>query len=312
MANLFIPYLNPVRFYNEEIEVLDKYQTKHFEDYPFEERILPWQQAEYDQRIWQTTDIINLQFQSDYDPISVSLVDENENPVIELPAIIGLPNKWEPATYSFEVSMSLADLETGCYRIFVYGGGDVFKSPVMHISEEPIPNTILIEYWNSRFRSDVIFETGIKFQRRFYGHFKFLDKQRTDTLYRDQRFNPSLLQSKTARQWPLYFGNEFGISDDEIDLIHEIFSCDNVLIDRKPFGLADGKVEYVDLDNDYPKRGMKLMVEEGINRNSHLFSQTVDTTKKLMATIIVDARMFGDTANQNSANTIPVTNIEIE
>jgi len=314
---LYIPFINPVKFYDESQENLDKYFTKHFDDYEFEDRLLPWQQNEEYEKIWQTDDIINLQFESTFDPISVQLLDNESNIIDTFPALIGLPNKYDPTLYSFEVSISLADLETGCYRLRIIAGSEgptqrFFRSGCQYVSSTPIENSICIEYWNSRFHEDVMFESGIKFQYRVYGHFGLLDPARKDELYRDQKYNPALLNSRTSRQFPVYYGNERGLTDDEIDLLNRIWSCDNVLLDNKPFGIADNsKFEFIDAGSeDYPKRGLKLVVEEGINRNSKIFAVETDTTKKLVTSIMVDAKVFGDTSNQGSSNTVPVLNIE--
>lgn len=316
----FIPELNPVPFYKTTRENLPKYFTKFLGDFLFKERLYAWQQKDDYLQIWQTTDIINLQFESTFDPIIVKLVDENGYAVITLPALIGMPNKYLPGTYAFEVSMSLADLPTGFYYLQIELGNAgpqqvILISDTQYISSEQIENSLLMEYFNSRFHNDVIFETGIKFQYRVFGNFGFLDKARADEIYRDEKYTSTLLTSKSAKQWPVNFGDEFGLPDEAINLIDEIWSCDNVSIDGNLFGIADGtKPEYttIESDNIYPKRGMKVTVEAGINRNSKIFAIDTDTSKKLITSIIVDAKVFGDLSNQGSSNTIPVYNIQNE
>lgn len=313
---LYVPFVNPVRFYETTRADVSKYFTRHFDEWMFTERFLDWQQPEDFAQIWQVDDIIVLQFESTFDPILVKLLDSGGNPVITLPALIGLPNAYYPSTFSFEVAMSLAGLTTGCYYLQVELGSagpdqKILISTRQFISSEPIRNSIILEYWNSKFHEDVMFETGVKFQYRMFGHFGFLDPGKKDEFYRDQRYNPALLNSRTLRVFPLYFGDEYGIPDDAIDLLNRIWSCDNVLVDNKPFGAAESsKFEFTEIDSAYPKRGVKLNVEEGINRNSRVFAITTDTTKKLITTIIVEAKVFGDTSNQGSTNTVPVTNIE--
>lgn len=317
---LIIPELNPVIFYESTRENLPKYFTKYLGDFMFRERLYAWQQRSEYVQVWQTTDIINLQFESTFDPIVVKLVDENGNTVIILPALKGMPNKYIPNTFSFDVSMSLGDLATGYYFLQIELGSlgpqqKILISDCQYISNEQIENSLLLEYFNSRFHGDVIFETGIKFQFRVFGNFGFLDKSRASEIYRDEKYTSTLLSSKSAKQWPVNFGDEYGLPDEVINLIDEIWSCDHVSIDGKPFGIADGtKPEYptVESDNVYPKRGMRITVEAGINRNSKIFAIDTDTNKKLVTSIIVDAKVFGDTSNQGSANTIPVFNIENE
>lgn len=311
---IYFPELNPVLLFDVDRENIAKYFTKHFDTYPFAERLHFWQErADYTQ-IWQTDDIIYFQFESTFDPIIVQLVDEYGIPKITLPALIGIPNKFWPGKYTFEVAMSLGSVTTGCYKIKVTAGtGDsqkVWLSTCQYVSSVPLKNTLCIEYWNSRFHKDVMFETGIKYQVRVHGHFGFLDKFRKDEMYRDERYNPTILSSKSAKQWPVYFGDQFGLPDDMINLIDEIWSCNNVLIDGKPFGIADSsKLEYVTVEK-YAKRGLSLKVEEGINRNSRISIMDVDTTKKLFTSIVAEAAVFGDLANQGSSNTVPVHNIQ--
>lgn len=321
-----IPEICPVIFWEQDKTNLPAYFSKFPEDFKFGDRLYFWQQRSDYKQLWQTTDIITLQFSSSFDPIIVQLLDETGNEVITLPALIGLPNKFIPGTYSFEIMMSLAGVTTGCYRLQITAGSGagqkILISDCQYISSDPLPNTLLLQYWNSRFVKDIIFETGIKFELRVLGVFGFLDKVRKDELYRDEKYNPALLNSRSAKQWPVYFGipgdgilsggDFIGLPDDIINIIDEIWGVDNVLIDGKAFGIADGsKPEYTVPDSNglYPKRGMKVTVEAGINRNSRIFAIDTDTTKKLITSIIVDAKVFGDLANQGSANTVPVFNI---
>lgn len=317
MANiLYIPELNPVIFYDTTRANLPKFFTKNFEDYPFEERLYFWQQPAQFKQVWQTDDIIFLQFESSFDPLIVRLVDEWGQAVADFPALLKIANPTIQGLFAFEVQCSLADLPTGCYRLLIFAGSEgpmqkVYVSNCQYISSTPLENTVLIEYWNSStkgFHRDVMFVTGIKFQIRLHGAFGFLDKPRADIAYRDENYNPTLLNSRSAKQWPLFLGDFYGLPDDMINIIDHIFSCNNVRIDNKSYGIADGsKMEFVAIDL-YAKRGVKLTVEAGINRNSRIFAIDVDTTKKLITTIEVEAQVFGDLSGQGSSNTIPTIN----
>lgn len=313
---LYIPLINPVKFYDPDRAVTDKYFTPHFDQFPFEERLYDWQQPEEYTQIWQVDDIINLQFESSFDPIIVELIDQYGVATITLPALVGLPHKLFANTFSYEVAMSLATVTTGCYRIKITagsgGGQKIFWSKWMYISEEPIRNSICIEYWHTRFREDVMFETGIKFQYRLFGHLGFMTPGVQNEQYRDQRYNPTILSSKSFRQYKAIFGDEFGLPDDEIDLLNRIWGCNNVLIDNKSFCAADGsKFEFEEIENGlYPKRGVRLNIEEGVNRNSSLFTVETDVTKKLNYAIAVSKKVWGDTSNQGSSNTVPLVQVE--
>ena len=299
----------------------DKYQTRHFDDVGFKERLYPWQQPEEEVRIWQTTDIVYIQVTANFSPVTLELVDEYDNPLIQLPANITLANIYVPGAYIYQFSMSLAGLATGCYRFRLVAGPEgefqkIYKSGCHFISDEPIASTMLIEYRDDKdYHQDVLFITGIKYQVRMFASFDFLDPGRDDEYMRDQRNNGLLLNSSTKRQWPVHFGNEFGCTDEEIDLLNRIWSCNTVALDDKLFGVTDdSKFEFTVIGEgtEYPKRGVMLVVEEGINRNSSIFAVGIDPTKKIIANINIDNTVFGDTGNSGSANTTPVHNITVE
>lgn len=313
---LYESELNPIVFYDADRAVSDKYQTKHFDTFPFDERAPEWMQAAEHHQIWQTTDIVNFQFQSEFDPIVIELLDADDNVVIALPTLVGLPNMYLPGTYSFEASMSLAGLATGCYRFKrTLGSGITQKiqySACNYISATAIPNTLLIEYYSSKdYYKDVLFISGIKFQLRVPGWLDYdrMGRKNKQEVYKDQLYNQKILSSVSAKNIPVYFGDEFGLPTDILNILEQAHECDNVLYDNMLFAVADGQsMEYIDIEG-YRKRGMHTIVEPGINRNSRISSIDVDTTKKLMVNINVDSSVFGDLSNSGSNNTIPVINI---
>jgi len=314
---LYSPELNPVIFFDEDRATTDEFQTPHFEDFPFAERGQEWYQSGAFKQLWQTTDIIELQFSSQFDPIIISLLNEHDVEVITLPALIGLPNIYYPNTWSFEVSMSLAGLPTGCYRmkrtLGAAGPSQVIQySPYMYISSTPIPGTIWVKYWHSRFHKDVIFETGKQFGIRVKGWIDYDRQGRKlkQELYRDERYNQTVLNSKSAKNIPVYFGDEFGLPTDILNILEQVFECDHVEIDNKPFGMAEGAtLEYIDIEG-YRMRGLNTIIEPGINRSSRITTVTTDPTKKLTYGIMVDKKVFGDTSNQGSGNTVPILTVE--
>jgi hypothetical protein len=311
---IYIPFLNPVRFYDTARAVTATYRTKHFDDFMFSERLYYWEQKEDYRKVWQTTDIIPLQFESTFDPIIVTLHNQYGVAVITLPALIGLPHKFYANTWSYEVAMSLAGLPTGCYYMKLTLGSAgpdqlIYESGWMYVSATPLDGTVLIEYWNNRFYQDVMFETGIKFRLRIPSNFGRLKAGRTSEKYKDQRQKPYILNSKTFRQWPVNFGDEFGLPDDEIDLLNAIVGCNNVTLDGKFFVAAADEFEYVETKYQ-PKRGVSLLMEDGLNRASKVIIKNVDTNKKLFYNIIVESKVFGDTSNQGSANTVPLITVE--
>jgi len=314
---IYTPELNPIVFYREDRATTDVFQTPHFEDFPFGERGKAWLQAGAFKQLWQTDDIINLQFASTFDPIIITLLNTDGVAVITLPALIGLPNIYYPNAYSFEVAMSLAGLTAGCYRLKrtlgSAGPSQVIEySDWMFISDEPIEDTILLQYKHSRFYKDVIFETGIEFGLRVPAWIDY-DRQgrkSNQEIYRDERYNQTILNSNSSKNYPVYFGDEFGLPTDLINIIELALECDSVKLDNKLMCIAEGaNVEYNDLEGQR-FRGLNCVMEPGLNRSSRITSVDIDTTKKLNYGIMVDKKVFGDTSNQGSGNTVPVLTVE--
>lgn len=312
--NLYVPFQSPLKFFRKDLITPDKFFTKHFDDYSFDKRGYDWEDEGDYHQIWQTDDIARVQFESTTDQVLVKLLD---NYGFEVPAFTFVPQKklkhyFIPDTYAFEVEMALAGLSSGCYyfqiEVGTGAGTEYYITPCNAIYDSVIRNSILIRYWNSISKDDVLYETGIRFEKRMYGHFGKLDPGRRDEGSRDQKYNPSIQSSIPFRTWPVYFGDEFGLPDDEIDWLNRVWGCDNVEIDNKPFGVSDnGKFEFIDVDPTYRKRGVKLMVEEGVNRNSKIFSiGNNDSNEKLLWAFPVGAEMFGDLSNDASSNAIKI------
>jgi hypothetical protein len=124
-----------------------------------------------------------------------------------------------------------------------------------------------LEYRNSRYHEDVIFETGITFSFRVEGAFGFLNPFSADQIYNDQRYNSVVLSSRTYRNFPLSIGGSFGVPDWVIDKINLIFSCNDVKIDSKSYAKAsDTKFSFNEEDN-YPMRGLSFEVREKSTAN---------------------------------------------
>lgn len=310
--NVYSSLLNPVKLYRVDRSTTSKYQTRHFDDFKFEERRYFWQIYERYKRIWQTTDIVNQQFTSMIDPLIFELLDQYGIPIITLPMLVGMPNKFIPNSHLYEANMSLADLPAGCYYFRLSAGSgdsiEYYESDFYYIADI-IPGSIFIDYWHSRFKDMVVFESGIKFGRRMMGNVGRLKPGKIAEYMKDEKYNATLLSSRSFRQFPIQFGDQFGIPDDEVDFLNGVWGVQNVLIDKKNFCCAGDDFVFVEVDNK-AMRGCSLLVEEGINRRWSVFTTNSDPTKKLSVAVFVEAKVFGDTSNQGSSNTVPLIDVE--
>jgi hypothetical protein len=313
MANqLYIPDLNPIKFVEVSPLQLPQYVSRHLEDFRFQD--LQYKHDQYSRYFdkWQTSDAFPLQFESNFSPIQVSLMDKYDIARLSLTAVPVRENKWNPGLFVYEMSISFAAVPAGCYYLKLTAGSPAIVTMI----SEPIQiltthqNTLLLEYWNSRYHGDVIFETGIKFNKRIEGRIGKLLPGRATTFYDDEKNNPTVLKSSPYRSFPLKIGGSRGVPDWIVDKFNLIWSCDNVYIDGKSFAASgDSKIEFTEIDR-YSMRGLSMEVREGKNRGSKIIGGEVDANRNLMVAYNIESKMFGDISSQAASNIIPIIDIE--
>jgi hypothetical protein len=308
-AEIIIPDLNPIKFVETNPVQLPQYLTRHFDNYLFEDQQHEWEEAKWYDQKWQTSDVIFLQFESNFDPVTVHLVDCNDTPFISQNAVQKMVNKWEAGKYAYEVQMSLAVINEGRYWLKLVFGSTIMISEPMYIKTK-WKNSLLLEYKHRRFHGDVIFETGIQFGFRVEGALGKLKPGSKDSVYEDEPLNPVLLSSTKFRSWPLGIGGQKGVPDWVVDKFNGIWTCSDVMIDGKPFAKSsESKIELRE-EEGYPMRGIFMDVREGVNRGSKIVQPTVDTNKRLIIVHNVEGKLFGDLTNPASSNVVPITSIE--
>lgn len=306
MNQLSTPYLNPVRFY-AVLADNPAYRSRPWEDYLQVLTIHAWEEHQLYCQKWQTSDTIRMQFESNFDPIQIDVIDYNGTvvPGFTFLANQKVENKYEPGMYVYEAEISLATLPPGHYQLKRTMGGGIlvdysepFDVAVLH------PETMLFEYSNSRYHGDVIFETGIVFSFRVEMVRGKLISGSQDTVYDDQILNPHLLSSKAIRSYPMVIGNEYGVPEWVDDLQNHIWTCNSVFIDGKSYAKGGESRAEVKVEDNYPLYGITRTVREGINRGSKISSTTADVNKKLMVIFNINTGVFGDVGENGATNII--------
>ena len=171
-------------------------------------------------------------------------------------------------------------------------------------------NTILLEYWNSRWHGDVVFETGIRFGLRVEGNIGRVNPGRETKSYSDQKENPTVLSSKGFRTFPLNIGGSRGVPDWMVDKFNLVWTCNHVMIDGKYFAATtESKQEYSEQKN-YPMRGITMDVREGYNRGSKIVGGTFTGNSELLVIHGIESKFFGDISQQGSSNVIKIIDVE--
>lgn len=305
MANfLYIPELNPVKLVDMSPTVLPQYLSKMLEDYRYADTLREFQEQVFYSQKYQTSDVIYLQFESNFDPIQVQLIDENGAVRVSLNATQKLLNIYQAGFYVYEATISLASIPPGLYYVKVLAGSKTLISEPICV-QTTHEKTILFEYWNTKYHQDVIFETGIHFSFRCEAMIGFLNPGNQEVVYEDQKLNPTVISSRPFSSFKLWIGSERGIPDWVIKKMNYIWSCNSVLLDGHSYAKnSDAKLEIKEEDG-YPMRGLAFDIREGINRGSKIISPDVDTTKKISVAYQMDSRIFGDLTNPGS-NLVPL------
>lgn len=311
---IFIPLLNPLKFVEVDYENIPAYLTKHLDDFLFVEQIsdLPWMQQTCYAQPWQTSDTIKLQFESNFSPLNVSLVNKDGIQVgSTLVATNKAANRYEAGMYVFEAAYSLAGVEEGYYCVKLTCGSPVLKtfiSEPIHVKELH-ENTVRLDYSNSRYHGDVIFETGIEFQMRIKALIQNFKPGGKRTMYDDEKFNPTVLSAKPYRAFDILFGFDYGVPDWVADKLNWIWSCNSVYVDGKSFAMEEGDMELLPVEG-YPMRAVTVKAREGINRGSKIVSTEADTDKKLLVVYNIETKVFGDISDSGANNIIPIKSVE--
>lgn len=311
MSNqLIIPKLNPIKFVRLNLPEVAKYRSRRLDDYRFEDLIRPWNnKIKYFQK-WQTSDVVYLQFESNFDPINVDVVDRYGVVRETVNCIKVRANKYWPGYYVYQAAISWAAYAEGCYHLEIVLPDRVLISEPIKVAVN-FKNTVLLEYSNSKYHGDIIFETKIRFQLRVEAREGFLNMGSNNTVYEDQKLNPTVLSSQAFEAFPYTYGGTRGIPDWMVRTIFLAYTCNDVMNDGKNFAKpADSKWTYKETER-YQMRTMTAELREGINRGSVIVNPGVDPNKRLLVLFnIQSSALFGIEGTDASSTVIRVTSTE--
>jgi hypothetical protein len=311
MANqILIPYLNPVKFVEFNRSQPAQYESRHLDDYLFADQLRSYQtRVEYKQK-WTVNDAIKLQFESNFDPIQVQIIDCQMNVYRTQNATRIRTNKYVTGFYVYEVTTSLALIDPGVYFLLLtLGGSTQMISEPFQVSAT-LPESLLFEYNNTHFHGDVLFETGFTPSLRVEAILDDEPPANERTGYIDQKFNATVLKSVPYRVFTLTAGHREGVPSWVAHKLNWIFSCNNVMIDGKPYAVFDANIEGNQLDPQYPMRPYSVKLREGVNSSSKAVGVTLDANKKMVVSLVLDSTVFGDLSEQAGNNLITITSVE--
>lgn len=307
MSSLYIPILNPLQFV-DVVPTQDTtlYATRHIDDFLFKDQIYKFQNKIPFLQQWVSGDIIRLQFESDYAPLQLDMTDQYGRIVTGKSAVATQvrANKYLPGMYVYEATLSLTGLGRGPYRYLLTPAATPDKQQKSEwFTLLPDPSgTLALIYFNTTFQGDVLFETGIQFTIRVPGYIEYMAPGNKIVVYENQPLNQTVVSGRRFRNIALHIGDGSGVPPWLIDKINASLTCDNWLLDNKPFAVVDGKWSEAG-DPDMQLKGFTASLREGLNRSSKIVTGTGNPNMKITVVNNIDGRLFGD-VSANSGETV--------
>lgn len=307
MSDLYIPILNPLQFVDvNPTQDTTLYATRHIDDFLFSDQIYKFQNKIPFFQQWVSGDIIKLQFESDFSPIQLDMEDLYGRIITGKSAVATQvrANKYIPGLYVYEASLGLTDLGVGPYRYIATPANNLLKSQKSEwFTLLPNPTgTLLLTYYNDTFQGDVLFETGIQFSIRVPGYIEYMAPGNKMIVYENQPLNQTLVNGRRFRNIALHIGDGSGVPPWLIDKINAALTCNNFMLDNKPFAILDGKWSE-EGDPDMQLKGYTINLREGLNRSSKIVTGSGDPNMKITIINNIDGRLFGDVSS-NSGETV--------
>lgn len=292
-------FLNPIRYYQVNPAAQADYMSRHMDDFPFEQTILPWQEQTKFYQCWQLTDAIRQQFTSSVAPITLSILSDDGHTVFTDNFVQRQQNFYEPGTYLYEHSLDLSFFQEGVYFIQIKVGNlTLLSEPQIFLQK--IESSLLVEYKHSKYISGIVFESGFSPSLRIPAVLQYKNPASKRTQYEDQILNMTLLDSKHYRIWTLHIGISVGVPDYFIDLISQILECSTVAIDGRLFTPADGAKLEPSEEENYPMRGWSIELREHSNQSGKVYEDITPLREHYIISV-VDSKGFGLTNGSDLA-----------
>lgn len=300
---IYIPYSNPVPFYQVGVPSVAGKNFIHLDEDWFSSQILDWEQKISYFQPWQQTDVVRLQVKANFDPIRLDLIDcmgavvKTDDFVMKPTAIFGQP--WKV----YEVEMQLADVEEGIYYFLISAG---FGEDVLQFLSEPIdiklkhPDTLLYSYKNSRNNLDVVYGAGIQFGFRCETIIGDYQPGVKSSVYEDQVLNLVELSAYPYDQFKLKVGGSYGVPNWVAKKVNMIFCNDFVLLDGRQYVASEGTKLEPNRADRYPMTGWTMDIRPASNRFSGIYDATFDDETAI--TYNIEAGIFG------TMNDLPTNN----
>lgn len=308
MATTTVSILNPLEFYDEAFVQQAQFKSKNINDVPFVDTIYDWDQPTLFKQIFQLNDSIRLQVRSETGPITWklytctgSLVTSNTFDQLQ-------ENADAPGEFVYQADIDLSIFSAGIYIFKIEIGSaekTLFSEPIEF--SESYENSLLLQYSNSSFKDDILFELSFNPVIRLKGRLFYKQPGSKDTVFEDQVLNETIISSSSFDLWELQLSDEFGIPDWLIRKLNMILGCDEIIIDGRYFTKSEGSKLEPNAVEGYPMRGWKVELREQLNRRSKYYTSSGTTNLGIAVVLNTDSKGF--VADDTGGSVYQITDI---
>lgn len=296
---IYVPHLNPVKYFKVSPDQLPQYLSRHMDDWQFRNTIREFEQEVEFFQPWGQEDSFRQQFISNFSPLTLRILNCHGQLMYEQ-ELETRQQHFQLAGYYIrqsEVDFGSLGLDDGLYY-FQIPELDWISNP-QELSQDP-ENTLYLEYRSSKnYYEGVIFGSPITLSIRVPGILKYKQPGSTDTLFVDQTEAETMLNSVPFRVWRFILGGIGGVPPDFVDKVARISGCDDFKIDGRNYTKAQGANWDVSEVDGYPMAGYGIDLRELLNRNSLVYDNDVNILGKAAMISVVDKKYFGIEDNGN-------------
>lgn len=294
---IHIPKINPLHFTQKNYAAPAQYNFKHPDIFQFEDTIRTWEQNVGWYQPWQLNDSIKLQLHSQIAPVEVKIYDQHGYMIYQVAMQQGLQSFFDPTLFIYELDLSLNIFDEGFYQMEIEFGSPVLNtivSNIFQIRESYFEDTILCEFFHRKHYADAYFEAGWTSSIRMFGTLDYEKPGSKNTVYEDQEYDTTLLDTKPFDTWRLYTGGPEGIPHWAIMKYNIIMGCSSLKLDGKYFTKATDGVNFEQRDEkEYPMRGWSIELRDKLNRRSQILTgDGAQNTLGLTVSINVESKGF--------------------
>jgi hypothetical protein len=313
MSNyLYIPEANPLDFVPVNPNQSPSYETKWWDTYLFADTLRDFEQQDCFFLPWYKNDRIPLQFTSNFQPLQLDVQNCAGDTLLSLTANQVRANKYQPGYYLYEASIDVSSLADQVVRVLLTPGEDnsvAQKSQWLKLTQNTV-NTVFCEYFNSRFKDDVVYETGIRFCFRFPGFITKTAPGSDDKVYIDQQRNQTKLSSTAFPNLTLFVGDGRGVPEWVIEKVNRAFSVNNVALDGRLFARPEGSKWTEAKEEKKRLVGYSCDILQGLNRPSRIINPSINPNVKVIVQYNLESGIFGDISGNAGENTVAINSFE--